>query len=146
MWGLPFVVGVHGCSAVVSATCLSVGPSSRVRCHASSPRAPSRVSTPFHSQPVSGHAISFVYPMASVIFLDIDGVLDSFRKRNHLDETKLALLTRLTQETQSKVVISSHWRLVQPLHSRLRAVLRYSGIEVIGSTPVHPPSKPRRPP
>ena len=83
--------------------------------------------------------------MVRIIFLDIDGVIDSFRKRNHLDEIKLSRLINLVQQTESRVVISSHWRLVQPLHSRLKAVLRYSGIEVIGSTPMLPPSMPRRP-
>ena len=81
----------------------------------------------------------------NVIFLDVDGVIDSKHRRNYLDEAKLAHLVHACSETASRVVISSHWRLVQPQHSRLRAVLRHLGVEVIGATPVRPPSEPQRP-
>ena len=80
-----------------------------------------------------------------VIFLDVDGVIDSSRRKNRIDSSKLANLISAVQQTQSKVVISSHWRLVQPLHSQLRATLRYCGIPVIGSTTVRPPSRLERP-
>ena len=83
--------------------------------------------------------------MLRLIFLDIDGVIESTRKRSHVDAVKLARLVKLVQETESKVVLSSHWRLLQPLHSRLQAVLRYSGVEVIGHTTTLAPHKPRRP-
>ena len=49
----------------------------------------------------------------NVIFLDVDGVIDSKRKRNHLDSAKLQLLVEAAQRTLSRIVISSHWRLVQ---------------------------------
>ena len=81
----------------------------------------------------------------NVIFLDVDGVIDSKRKRNHLESAKLELLVDAAQQTQSRIVISSHWRLVQPQHRQLQAVLRYLGLEVIGSTPVRRPWEPERP-
>jgi len=80
-----------------------------------------------------------------VIFLDIDGVIDARRKINYVDSDKLALLVGIAQQTGSRIVISSHWRLVTPLHSSVRAVLRYYGLEVIGSTPVLTPWTPQRP-
>ena len=70
-----------------------------------------------------------------VIFLDVDGVINS-AKRNHLCLDKLEHLVNACKVTESRVVISSHWRLVQPLHSQLNAVLRHLGIEV------HPPLSP----
>jgi len=86
-----------------------------------------------------------------VLFLDIDGVINSTRSllarrgRLTLDEDKLARLVSGIERAQCKVVISSHWRVVAERHSQLRAVLRYHGIEVIGATPVLPPSSPYRP-
>lgn len=81
----------------------------------------------------------------NVIFLDVDGVIDSKRKRNHLDSAKLQLLVEAAQRTLSRIVISSHWRLVQTQHRQLRAVLHYLGLEVVGSTPVRRPWEPERP-
>ena len=80
-----------------------------------------------------------------VIFLDVDGVIDAPKKHNYLALDKVEHLVKACDLTGSRVVISSHWRLMQPLHSRLNAVLRYVGVEVIGSTPIHVPSKPERP-
>ena len=52
-----------------------------------------------------------------VIFLDIDGVLNSLaydrgRKENNrnIDETGLPLIKRIVDETQAKIVLSSSWR------------------------------------
>lgn len=53
-----------------------------------------------------------------VIFLDIDGVLNSRiydRKRNRneqtdIDETRLPLLKKIVEETGAKIVLSSTWR------------------------------------
>lgn len=86
-----------------------------------------------------------IEPTMHVIFLDIDGVIDARRKINYVDSDKLALLVGIAQQTGSRIVISSHWRLVTPLHSSVRAVLRYYGLEVIGSTPVLTPWTPQRP-
>ena len=52
-----------------------------------------------------------------VIFLDIDGVLNSLaydrgRKENdgNIDETRLPLIKQIVDETQAKIVLSSSWR------------------------------------
>ena len=80
-----------------------------------------------------------------VIMLDIDGVIDSTRKRNHLDSARLARLVEVAKEAKCRVVISSHWRLIPTLHSHLKAVLRHLGVEVIGNTPTRRPWEPERP-
>lgn len=80
-----------------------------------------------------------------VLFLDVDGVIDDPKKRNHLSMHKLDHLINVCNATGCRVVVSSHWRLVQPLFSRFLAVIRYLGVEVIGATPVHIPSAPERP-
>ena len=49
------------------------------------------------------------------IFLDVDGVINSASKRNALCSEKLAHLATACNLTESRVVISSHWRLMQPL-------------------------------
>ena len=74
-----------------------------------------------------------------------DGVIDDPHKRNHLSMSKLDHLVNACNATGSRIVVSSYWRLMQPLYSRLLAVLRHLGLEVIGSTPVHPPRSPERP-
>ncbi len=83
-----------------------------------------------------------------VIFLDIDGVLNSTRSAvglgnypHSLDAKGLALfdpvavgiVKRLCSETGAKVVISSTWRR-QFLHGQIGEAL---GLPTIGSTPVH---------
>jgi hypothetical protein len=92
-----------------------------------------------------------------ILFLDIDGVLNSRRwferspltgpwgtggsaKRDdmlsHLDPTACARAQRLCEETGSEIVISSTWRLLYKL-SALRHVLALRGltVPVLGRTP-----------
>ena len=52
-----------------------------------------------------------------ILFLDIDGVLNSARydalrlpDQGNIDETRLPLLQRIIGETQAKIVLSSSWR------------------------------------
>lgn len=47
----------------------------------------------------------------NIIFLDVDGVLNSY-KREHfmLDQNKMQLIAKLAEETQAQIVISSVWR------------------------------------
>lgn len=52
-----------------------------------------------------------------IIFLDIDGVLNSVRydqqrtiNQGNIDETRLPLLKKLVDETQALIVLSSSWR------------------------------------
>lgn len=51
-----------------------------------------------------------------VIFLDVDGVLNSmesvllFRHTNTLDPVRVGMVARLCEETDAKIVVSSSWR------------------------------------
>lgn len=95
----------------------------------------------------------------NLIFLDIDGVLNSVesmirRKRERdgadvenredrddwPDETLVARLNRLIHATESCVVISSSWRILTP-YDKLKAFLVMCGIPepvIIGATPRFP--------
>mmetsp|Transcript_56241 Transcript_56241/g.129126 ORF Transcript_56241/g.129126 Transcript_56241/m.129126 type:complete len:416 (-) Transcript_56241:437-1684(-) len=81
-----------------------------------------------------------------VIFLDVDGVLDSHgRKRNHLEASKVSRLVEVVRQTGARIVVSSHWRLVKDPLRHLTEALTYLGVEVIGATPVRLPWEPERP-
>lgn len=85
-----------------------------------------------------------------VIFLDIDGVLWSYRFRdsseyvNSLqnDPVAMTLVSELATQTQSDIVISSSWRLVSADIVELKNTLRKSGADdkflslVVGMTPI----------
>lgn len=79
-----------------------------------------------------------------VIFLDIDGVLNSFRtavayngyghlgsKEHKCDPVAIAMLQRLCKETNAKVVISSTWRIGGAYED-----FAFLGVPVIDTTPV----------
>ena len=80
-----------------------------------------------------------------IIFLDIDGVLNSrkFIQSNNitglvgLDPQAISLLNKLISETDSEIVISSSWRIVNPLpriqHKFEDAGFRYAE-RIIGTT------------
>lgn len=86
-----------------------------------------------------------------VIFLDIDGVLNSRiydRKRNwneqtDIDETRLPLLKKIVDETGAKIVLSSTWREhwnEDPLLCRddgvyINNTFAKFGLEIYGKTP-----------
>ncbi|MDE6690910.1 MAG: hypothetical protein K2K04_02975 [Clostridia bacterium] len=86
-----------------------------------------------------------------VIFLDIDGVLNSRaydRKRNwneqtNIDETRLPLVKRIVDETGAKIVLSSTWRehwSVDPLLCDddgvyINKTFAKYGLEIYGKTP-----------
>lgn len=88
-----------------------------------------------------------------VIFLDFDGVLNSWRyvreeqeagrrvqlhNPDHvLDRAAVRVLNRIVRRSGARVVISSTWRFLHPL-PKLRAMLRAAGFRgaVIDSTPV----------
>lgn len=90
----------------------------------------------------------------NIIFLDIDGVLNStnymvycdqnnipFHPNNQMDPATVARLNHLTDATQAKLVVSSTWRLsfhkMPDALERLQDCLRGYGItgEIIGFTP-----------
>lgn len=81
-----------------------------------------------------------------VIFLDIDGVLNSdeyFEKTTNLniqgieseiDVTKIELLKKAIDETGAKVVLSSTWRYLRKVQY-LKELLSHYGISITDSTP-----------
>lgn len=85
-------------------------------------------------------------PPRRVVFLDIDGVLNSHAYfitqqlgtlMDVLDPAAVLRLDALARRSGARVVISSSWRVKRPL-DRLSAMLREHGFqgEVIGATPV----------
>lgn len=74
-----------------------------------------------------------------VIFLDVDGVLNSSQDGNSIrlrTDSHLELLEHIVRETGAKVVLSSSWRIgpakaLNNLHKRLEEY----GLEIMDSTP-----------
>lgn len=91
--------------------------------------------------------------MAKVIFLDIDGVLNSnFWNDSHLreisngtliDEEKIRLLSGVVSRTDAKIILHSGWRTwfdpeLKPLRieaEKLVELLKKEGLHIDGSTP-----------
>ncbi len=79
-----------------------------------------------------------------VIFLDIDGVMNSLGTRpedrrglcSWLDPANVAVLNTIVRATNAVIVVSSTWRVSMPL-PELRAAFREAGIEgsIIDVTP-----------
>ncbi len=79
-----------------------------------------------------------------VIFLDVDGVLNSMESvllyghTNRLDPVRVGMVARLCKETDAKIVVSSSWR--NPTVDGTKELLAASGAEslvplIIGQTP-----------
>lgn len=93
--------------------------------------------------------------MKKVIFLDIDGVLNShFWNENHqreisdgtlIDESKIRLLCKLIANTDAKIILHSGWKYwfdsdLRPLRmeaENLRVLLEKEGLVISGVTPDH---------
>lgn len=91
--------------------------------------------------------------MARVLFLDIDGVLNSnFWNNSHqreisdgtlIDEEKIKILALLVKKTNAKIILHSGWRFwfddeLKPLRTeakRLAELLSKEGLSVSGLTP-----------
>lgn len=91
--------------------------------------------------------------MANILFLDIDGVLNSnFRNDSHqreisdgtlIDEEKIRLLACLVKKTHAKIILHSGWRIwfdseLKPLRieaKRLVELLEKEGLHIEGLTP-----------
>lgn len=91
--------------------------------------------------------------MSNIIFLDIDGVLNSnFWNADHqreisdgtlIDEEKIKLLASLVKKTNSKIILHSGWRTwfdpeLKPLRNeaaKLIELLEKEGLHLDGSTP-----------
>lgn len=82
------------------------------------------------------------YPQSiiKVIFLDIDGVLNSKKDTYDLDlrtEYHMELLQKIVQETKAKIVLSSTWRKeITLLKEVLMPKLEKHGLEIMSFTPV----------
>lgn len=73
-----------------------------------------------------------------VLFLDVDGVLNSNKSTSFLALSKPSLrrLERIVKETDCKIVLSSTWRKDERAFRRLSRVLSYRGLSILDRTPV----------
>lgn len=72
-----------------------------------------------------------------VIFLDVDGVLNSVADKWSTElstESHLLLLKQLVDTTGAKIVLSSSWRKIPSLLSVLEAKLQSLGLSIYSST------------
>lgn len=72
-----------------------------------------------------------------VLFLDVDGVLNSNRSKTFLALSKPALrrLKRIVDNTGCEIVLSSTWRTDERARNRLSKVLAYRGMKIYSMTP-----------
>lgn len=79
-----------------------------------------------------------------VLFLDVDGVLNSHKTggRYALKKNCLRRLQRIVEETSCEIVLSSTWRRDEYAFKRLCKVLSYRGISILDKT-IYIPSGPR---
>ena len=93
--------------------------------------------------------------MKRIVFLDIDGVLNSnFWNENHqreisdgtlIDDTKVKLLCKLIEDTDAQIILHSGWKYwfdseLKPLRreaENLRALLEKERLTIAGVTPDH---------
>ena len=93
--------------------------------------------------------------MKKIVFLDIDGVLNSnFWNKNHqreisvgtlIDESKIKLLCKLIKDTDAQIILHSGWKYwfdpdLKPLRKEaenLQALLEKEGLTIAGVTPDH---------
>lgn len=89
-----------------------------------------------------------------IVFLDIDGVLNSRKYFNsiprgvlyqEIDETKVELLKQIIDQTQAEIVLSSTWRGLKdmgemnqphPMYTYLTETLAKYGLSIMSHTPV----------
>lgn len=72
-----------------------------------------------------------------VLFLDVDGVLNmENRTGSHktLNKKRLRLLSRIVNETQCEIVLSSTWRTDLYYYLRIKRYLRYRGLVIRDKT------------
>lgn len=88
-------------------------------------------------------------PLVSLIFLDIDGVMNSQKSRKMKFDSKegrlkmddfpaplmLENLQLITSRTGCEIVLSSTWRLLPPKAAQLKACFEELGLKMIGTTP-----------
>lgn len=72
-----------------------------------------------------------------VLFLDVDGVLNSYLTGQclTLNKRRISLLKKIIIATNCKIVLSSTWRLVKHASEKLRRYLGYTNIIIYDVTP-----------
>lgn len=72
----------------------------------------------------------------NVIFLDVDGVLNSYARGGTmaLSKTKIKKLRDIVWCGNAKIVVSSSWRLFPEARAKLVRYLKYKGLTVYGWT------------
>lgn len=72
-----------------------------------------------------------------VLFLDVDGVLNTTNSRSLFSLTKPTLrqLKRIIDSTDAHIVLSSTWRLSIDAFRHLNRTLSYRGLHISGTTP-----------
>lgn len=71
-----------------------------------------------------------------VLFLDVDGVLNTYNSEGYLNinKNRLRILRRIVEETGCRIVVSSTWRILPETRVRLMRKLKWKGMEVYGWT------------
>lgn len=73
-----------------------------------------------------------------VLFLDVDGVLNTSKSRSlfSLSKPRLRLLEEIVKDSGCEIVLSSTWRKDKEAFKHLTHVLSYRDLKIIGVTPV----------
>lgn len=74
----------------------------------------------------------------NIIFLDVDGVLNSNLKPGYFDHDCLSNLGSILTRTKANIVISSSWRTIPDMYQSLLSVLHENGVDperILGCTP-----------
>lgn len=79
-----------------------------------------------------------------VIFLDVDGVLNTFKLirkfgMDFIDDICVALVARIVRETGAKIVLSSTWRIEEDARNLVVQALKNHNLEIHDCTPVLQP-------
>jgi len=73
-----------------------------------------------------------------VLFLDVDGVLNTTKARSPMSLSKgcLSRLERIVKETGCYIVLSSSWRKYDDASSKLNRMLHYRGMLILSHTQI----------
>lgn len=71
-----------------------------------------------------------------VIFLDVDGVLNSYTRgrAGNISKGKIKKLRNIVWGSDAKIVVSSAWRLYPEMRCKLKRYLGYKGLEIFDWT------------
>lgn len=70
----------------------------------------------------------------NVLFLDVDGVLNSYQSSKQLDDSMIYHLGRIVSKINLKIVLSSTWRLYSDSLVELEVRLAKDGISIFDTT------------